>query len=642
MTVPFSFEERRNEVFYHNIRVYVSGADVTPYLTSSVSYTYSDRDGISNAKFSLSNAMQVFEMTQDNFKNKFRLVVKDTKKGSPAYSTDGRYSEQAKFEIYSLKQRMNQKYKHEVSTFGQVASGSVGGGTLSDRSTKLNSSQAESTVTYRYPFTVGSLVFHKYDQVRIFEADPHDREGQKWRCVFTGFIEHKPYSTDYVTGVSIVDVSVQDIRSKMSGMRVQANPSAQIGNDNSVFFRGNPSDTIKDSPNAGFFNDLVGGSFSISHVLGNLTWIDSVRFLIFGIDKRVTSEVRTANAQGIGKFQDTTPVKYSPSLPSKSSTLEDWNNTILFGDSKTWLSTAQMIKMGQGTYDEGVFSANNQKVRYLLPSDGAPPSSLISFSMGPQINAKVEWATRLDLLVQVCKAIDYQFYINGLGDMIFEFPMYDFLPNHYGKVYQKIYTFHKGMTKNTINDEGGSPISSLRVESSALNETTRNPAQDANGSFNFPQSLSRTIYSNVLASRIGVHMETHSVPGITDQGRLTQIGLIEFNKRIANYDSFDMDSTYRPYLFLNRPVYNVIKERIGITRTVSYTYSFREDVTLSMNLEYVRKREQDGNFRFVTGGEATPISYSKLYDKVGIEKQGVGTTGGMPDKAKNNDVPEGN
>lgn len=648
MSTPFNFTEVRNEVFYHNIRIFIHGADVTPWLTSSVSYTYVDRDGISSARFTLSNAMQSFEITDANLNNKFRHSQMHS---SIPYTTAGRYSEQAKWEIYQIKQKANQTGKHEINTFGPIATGSTGAVTLSDSGSSLNANQTTSTVTYRYPFNVGSLVFHKYDQIRIFEADPHSRSSDKWRCVYTGYIDVKPYTTDYVTGESFVEISAVDIRAKMNNMRVQANPAANISNENAAFFRGNPTDTIKDDPNAGFFNDLIGGNFTISHVLGNLTWLDSVKFLIFGIDKSNAGDVKNANLQGVGQFQfnEGNVIKYEPSKSDSSSVLEDWNNLILFSTPKTWLTQAQMMTIGQQTYDGGANSADASQVYFLLPSDGSPPSSLINFSMGPQINAKVEWSTRLELLVHVCKAIDYQFYINGYGDMIFEFPMYDFLPTHFGPVYGRVYTFSKGLTKNTINDEGGTPISSLRVTSSNLNETTQIPGQNANANVGFekPFSLVRTIYSNVLASRIGVHMETHDVPGITDQGRLTQIGMIEFNKRIANFDQFDINATYRPFLFLNRPIYNQIKQRVGISRNVGYTYAIRDQVTISMSLEYVRKKEQGSNgaFRFITGGEAVPISYSKIYDKVAVEKQGVGSTAGgasgtndIPDTAKNNDV----
>ena len=63
---PFDFREERNTVFYHDIRMFIFGADVTPWLTSSVTLSRADRNGINTLSFELSNVNRAFEITENN------------------------------------------------------------------------------------------------------------------------------------------------------------------------------------------------------------------------------------------------------------------------------------------------------------------------------------------------------------------------------------------------------------------------------------------------------------------------------------------------------------------------------------------------------------------------------------------------
>jgi len=223
-----------------------------------------------------------------------------------------------------------------------------------------------------------------------------------------------------------------------------------------------------------------------------------------------------------------------------------------------------------------------------------------------------------------------------MGDLIFEFPMYDFLPTDFGDRYNSVYTFRQHLIADNINDEGGTPISALEVTSRDIRQeiSSSDPASGGQTQSQIAPGLEykRTIFSNVLASRIGVHVETYSVPGVTDQGRLAQMGYIEFNKRLANYNQFSMQTSYRPFVTINRPIYHVRKARMGISKSVTYTWRIRQEVSLEMDLLYTRRLEGDiangeGTFRFITGGERQPISYRTIYEGVRLTKQGVSHSG---------------
>lgn len=642
MATPFDFKEQKHTEYNHSVRVYICGADVTQYLTSSVSVSYADRAGINMCNFSLSNAERIFEITDENLgvgtpnnKEVFRMV--------PPNSPFGIYSEEPKFRIYNYKKKNNTS--HAIKSFGPVETKTSATMGASGRilGQARDASKSESAGTNRYPLVAGSLVFHKYDPVRVFILNPLPgaaADTQQWVNVFTGYLDVKPYSQDYVTGYSVINITCQDIRTLMQQMRTQINPSSQVGNENSLEFRGGKKNQISDSASAGFFNDLIPQNAQISHVLGGFSFKQSINFLIFGVEAKTkptslidnnTANTRT-NLGSVGKLKQGKTFKYTPGDKKAAITLEEWNNLVIFGTAGRFLTEAEMVAVGEGTTPTGEHSPDAQAVHYLWPFSGAPISNLVEFDRNASPTTKADWSTRLELLVQLCKNIDYQFYVTGSGDIVFEFPMYDFLPSNYGPSYAALYTFDSHNVKDNVNDEGGSPISALIVNSSYLQGELNKGNATVPGTVSVatPIELTRTIFSNVLASRIGVHVETHSVPGVRNQNTLTQLGMIEFAKRLSDFDKFDMSPTYRPYIGVNRPMHNVVKRRLGCTTSVTSAWTIRESVTIQFNLSFTRKQENDGKFRFISGGEALPISYNVIYDpsQVHVVGQGVGVIGG--------------
>lgn len=631
MGSPFSFQEERNAVYYHNIKVFICGADVTPYLTSQISINKADRDGINSCTFSLSNAMRCFEMTRENLVNqKFRM--------DDSYSPSGHYAEDAKFQIYTYKSSNKFNTQVGVQSFGATLSQ---GKILRANNATRDESQASSSATSRYPFTVGSLVFHKYDPIRVFVMDPTDRTGSKWTCEFAGYLDSKPYTQDYVSGLSTINISAQDIRMLMQQMRTQTNPAPQTNNENALLATG-PGKVTQQTIDAGFFNDLVANKKQISHVLAGFTFRQTIKYLIFGNDAKFDKDgtFTTSTKRGaIGALRDTPSVYYDPATAVEArALLEDWNNVIQFGEKKRYLTLGEMLDMGKGTTPDGVGSPDAQFVRTLFPANGAPLVNMVGYSIeGASVTAKIDWASRLELLNQMCKGVDYQFYVTGMGDLIFEFPMYDFDPPHYNEVYNLLYTFEKQFISDDINDEGGTAISALVVTSDYLfSEVEQNNPESGKvdvGTTTGIQKI-RTIFSNPLASRIGMQVETYNVPQVKDHNRLVQLGMMEFMKRVANYDRFSMNVSYRPHLGVNRPMYHALKDRIGITRSVNYSWRLREDATVSMDLFLTRKKEGDGKYRYITGGEATPISYNSIFTRAYLSGSGVNADQETDAKAK--------
>jgi len=681
---PFNFREERNQVYYHDFKIYIQGADITPWITSAVNLTKVDREGISSLTFSLSNAMRAFEITEENLnvgKNKAntdpktgenkvkneatgRTTTSNFRMNDP-YGAGGAYSELAKATIYKNKKESNTNWQHKVAKYGTSFQNKKPNAPIVNAD-PFNAANTTEATTDRYLFSVGSLVFHKFDPIRMFVlnplAGPAGTKKTEWTCEFTGYVDTKPFSQSYINGSSVINITCQDIRSQMAVMRTNTNPNIQYGNEKTLFFGANRTN-VEGSENVGFLSDFVqsGTPASRGHALYGKTFLDSIKYLIFGIKKN------NAFVGGIGKVSLGVVLRYDPeaSEPLKKTTLEKWNNIINFGsyplpkvadnapeqpegattnakggppdttpdvelvrqgeDAKSgklgtiverFLTLGEMTLMGQGTKDGGQFSPDVARVHFLLPPDLGPVSNLIAAAtVDARVTARVEWASRLELIVQLVKSIDYQFYISGMGDLIFEFPMYDFMPADYNTIYNKVQTFHGHVMSDAINDEGGTPVSAMEVTSRLLpDEIASDHPSSAGVAPTQGWELRATAFSNVLASRIGVHVETHSLPGITNHHRLAQYALLEFNKRLANFNKFDMMVSYRPFVGLNRPVYHVVKKRIAICDSITYSWKIRQDVSLEMSLSYVRRLEGE-NFRFITGGEKMPISYSTVFDK---------------------------
>ena len=667
-TPPFKFNERSDQAFYHDVRIFIMGYDVTPWLMGSVSTSFSGLGGMNQASFTLSNHNYAFEMTLDNLNGKFRTF--------DAWTPQGMSSEAAKKWIYDLKNGFDPKtgknvprnFKHKVKSWGPKKSTKEVVGKLNPVSE--NDDQSFTATTDRFPFVLGSTVFHKTDQLRIFVKNPFTRFYNQWYVAFSGYLTSHILTRDYVNGQSVVRIQAQDIRSLMQKMRVQVNPSAQVSNENVlVVGSADPKAGIDSTDaNAGYFNDMISNHTTISHVLGGKNFEQTVNFLMLGKGQAGGDDVTIEGSapvmlNAVAKFQAGVTLEYDVSkTQERKKVLERFTNIVNFGQdpdilnvasrtrngndklfqrSKTelFLDWEDMYKTGKGSHPWGDYSVDAGRVHFLLPAKGHPASNLVSASnTGASTSDKISWASRLELLYETCNNIDYQIYVSGWGDMIFEFPMYDFNPDDFGPAYEKLYTFNHHTVSDTVDDEGGEEVSGLIIQSNLLAPQLRTGQEQAKaGQPALNLNLYTTIFSNILASRIGVQMKTITKLGIIDQEDLAQFGFLEFNKIIAEYSKYSFVSTFRPYLNVNRPIHSALRDRIGMLDTFTTTWNIRKEVSSELNLRYVRRREHlrdsEGKldltqvvYRSIVGGEATPISYNKIYTDKSLEGIGVAQT----------------
>jgi hypothetical protein len=319
--------------------------------------------------------------------------------------------------------------------------------------------------------------------------------------------------------------------------------------------------------------------------------------------------------------------------------LEEWMDLLNFGIGRQWMDYDTVTMIGQftrpslgkelgATDDQSPFSAFNGFVHILCPSGGLSVSNIwdrvfITFDGSPSMS------NRMEVLEHMCNTIDYQIQVNTMGDLAFEFPMYDFYPEEFGK-YKYTMALSDSLKHHEFNDEGdGNPVTGFRVFGQYKSEDALNE----DDSWLQHNLYSVYIKSDFMASKYGVLVEELGIPwamnawgtGTTGQqdgsqvppsdnkekmSALASFGIIEFTKRIAKMSSMSLNSVYCPFVWPNKPMLNRDIRRMGIMNSVNSSVQINGVCKTGISCEYIRKADTDGSFLNICGAKNTPFSYA--------------------------------
>lgn len=121
---------------------------------------------------------------------------------------------------------------------------------------------------------------------------------------------------------------------------------------------------------------------------------------------------------------------------------------------KHMYSYQEVLAIGSATTWKGEWSPWNGYLHYLTAGE-SNIRSLVDVSALEQFsNSQVEWEDRASILNEVSSKLDYQWWVTPIGDIVFEFPMYDFFPTAFGK-FAPLMTFDKHIKSAEFNDESG-------------------------------------------------------------------------------------------------------------------------------------------------------------------------------------------
>lgn len=639
MAGVINFVERQRSFEIYDFLVFVCGVDVSPYV-QTLDIHYCDRAGINSADITLLNPFDQWVLTNQNFANIWRTtnVLSD------------RYSETAKYNIYKAKKNLS--YDLTVATFAPNANAFS---TPSQAANKVLLQAQRSDFLQRYAFGPNSVVFSKFDPVKIFIRNPFaaDTNDSQWMPAFTGTLENKPFNTNYVTGASSIQLTCYDIRAAMSGMRVAVNPYQNS------FFQGNPN-RASFGATVGLFQDLyltqsdggVGRDQAFDNIFYGMNYVDAQSLLVTGQVGWVNggSAVQQSKVKGIGNFQPGQVVRYAPASVAGPfskpvvSNLEDWDNLCLFGEgdaegntpAKTWWTRKQCIFAGKNSFWGQEYSPIEGSLHWLIPADGLTITDMITGNGPGVITAEINWTNRFDLMNQMAKQVDYEMTVTGNGDIIMEFPMYDFDPSHFGNN-STIYTLDHHVVSDQISDETGQILSALEINSVGIDIASAavDRATQAAPSIVQPSDTKRAVIVNdVLAARYGARVQNATYAGVTSLNQLIRLGMIDFHRRLAEANKCSFEMSFRPFIRPNRPILHKTRNRLGKSSTVQLTFPALQECKSSIQLSCVRLPvvNTDGSigYQHISGGSGFPISYNQIYE--GAAMTGVSSGGTLPPK----------
>ena len=356
-----------------------------------------------------------------------------------------------------------------------------------------------------------------------------------------------------------------------------------------------------DVQQAGIFADLVEANKSLAHPLMGKSFEEAVSFL-----------TTAGNSQFlIGAVYDIT--KYTDGV------LKAWNNLAVFGVIQRPLTYHEVSAIGLGTTRniDSYFCPLNGFVHFLRPSQGTGAASIIqtsAASAAENLTQAPSYETRKSMLDRICQALDYQFYVSPMGDLVFEIPNYNTFPEDFGATFKESYTISKDWISSTISEENSDVPTAYKftglsyekkLEDQTKAQAIRNKKQHV---YIWP----------ILARRVGVQQQdiTLSIPGVGDPAlsepfklakdpvdQLRVYAMFYMQRQLGRMHTLMVKHPYRPYMLPNRPIWLVPRQRIGLPQSVSHSMSAPDgSCTTESQLIYTREMFRDGTFRFVGGG----------------------------------------
>ena len=636
-----------------DVRVFIYGVEVTEHLMQSYNRQRVLRDAEGTCTFTLDNNYDKFVVRSENQSwskdwqensyfadtwNSSALAL--GKIGNDRFIGDGlagdggyfMYHENAKRDLYNKKKTANFNFKKSyLSTEGYDYKDT-------------------------YTLLVGELVIHRMDHVRVFILDPlldpaevesGDVKSLRWVPDYTGFVDVVERTTDQETGASTIQISCVDIRNMMKRKRVLLNP------DISVAVNPDPQSNI-----AGVFANIVKhttNGVATTNVFANMSFDKTIAYLLCNVRedagnikdldtyggipsmshfesaghfrdqgdyiKRRREGLQNAanSSSGLGSFA-LGHVYQFPAEPGhdsdKQTILSSWYSLTTFGVNRTWYTDDEVTTIGSGTYAGGPYSSFSGFVHFLMPTGGLNFNNVIERVLFDSLGVEREYSSIFEIIHGMCEKIDYQMQVNGMGDLLFEFPMYDFLPEHTGDDFKYVYAVGNSLQESSVNDDSESnPVTCLEVTGSYVDQTREAQVPDEK-----IKQLEFTVYvgSNYLATKYGPLIENYDCPHLNPIGasspeenkvKLAVFGVIEFTKRLAAMSSMNVSAAYNPFLYPNRPLLSFYDRRVGLIESSSVTLTMRQSASSDMGLTMIRKFDENGKCALITGFENTPFSY---------------------------------
>lgn len=640
MNVPINYQEQQRQVQIYDYLVFVNGVEISNY-SKSIEVSHTNRTAPGSATITLANPYDQWIMTVANLKGAYRLA-------------NDRFSERPKWLMYNKKKAYSANLV--ISRTGGAANPANFGGSVSPPAENITAETDQSLVATkaedfleRYSFGPGTCIFSKMDTVKVYIRDPYSDPDttDQWIPFFTGTVDTKPLVTNFISGESTVTLNCFDIRHSMQGMRISINPYKNIlpvlnpgSSGGGIQTSGTTNANIIrfSSDSVGFFKDYYPSvndtsAPSFTNIFAGKTFVDAVSMIITGKTQWVKEGGDgLEEGPGVGYFENGTVYRYANPNQSMQSggaqaihtDLSGWDNLCLFGDVGDFWTYQQCMTEGQDSFWDGASHPFTGSLHWLVPGEGLAVSSLIQEVVGgvSDIAGSPDWTDRYSLLMQMATQVDYEFTVTGAGDIVFEFPMYDFKPENFSQ-HPGVYSTEMHVKSENISDEGGEVVAGLECVSvsSQLGNTEKQQQLNATDRQLNVSDWRVLVFSNVLAAKYGAKIQSVSFTGVRDQAGMNKLALVEFQKRLAEANKLSLDMVFRPYLRPNRPFQYAERNRarLGKINTVGFNMPVFQEPSMSLSLGCVRLPLYNvttgvTSFQHITSAEAMALSYNEILE----------------------------
>lgn len=522
---------------------------------------------------------------------------------------------------------------------------------------------------FRYPFQAEDPIFHPNDPIRIFFRDPFN--ANRWYHMFAGFASDFDDNVDE-NNQKILTIGGEGPSKALRYARITFNPGII---DVNVLAQQKVDVAIRTFWQSG---------------LANLTLPELLFFIVFGNDPEnddkfslrrdspVGQSITQATIGGVGNFN----FKRSAVLefgPSSSGGVEDalqGLNILPVENLSTWQSLidhevkitdleemaveefdgksffSNVIRFGDGTPDPTSIITILGENPQLFPVDGGRLLLLIPASFHPSVNREVllrdiiknpamqtEFSSRLRVIYDTIERIEFIFYESPKGDLICEFPLYDFDPDdwnlkekipHISVENQKIFTSVNESRgpfggrfvidkKNTYNFS--KQINDEKVRTQVIGHFKLFQGYDVEGSSRDIQA-GAVITLEHLIPLYGLRLEQIDPKGFisTKEAAYAYSHLI-LNQMNADARNIGINAVPNFGLWLNRPILFVERNCIGTTTSVGHSikWGMGGSVDTRVNINFIRGwdglLDENGNPVYATIGglPSRPLNYKVLF-----------------------------
>lgn len=275
-----------------------------------------------------------------------------------------------------------------------------------------------------------------------------------------------------------------------------------------------------------------------------------------------------------------TPASGSTALYPKSA------NEEINPNPRAWLTEEEVSFIGRNSGWLGVYSPHGRAVTVALkrPLAGWGYSPALQGFTLADVSWDVSYQSRLELLSDMLKKLDYYWMVTGNGDVVVDFPHYELLTSHYGKDWGSALRF-SGLTSSNTLQENFSSLKSAYVFRGGFFGGSGNVVQNQFEANKLDWVSMTVLYKlpNVLA-REGIDIEYNHWPYINDKARLHILAGIHLRKQIANCYQYSVSQLPAIlYLIPNTPVYFKDIDAYTLVRGTNFNWTLAGN-TLSYNM----------------------------------------------------------